>query len=659
MRALTQIKLMGEFALRIGGGEVVVLPSKVQALLAWLTLHSGSPVKREAVRELLWQERGEDQSRHSLRQALFVLRRDWFGGREIVQSRDNAISLLPESAVCDVHELREMIQADAGASWREIVGLYRGPLLHGFPPVSPEFDDFVIGMRRMLEADVLAALGRIADDAADGGDTAQCIAIAERMLAIDPLREDTHRRLIQTYAQAGRRADAIRVYTDAKMLLRREMDVAPAAETEALIAGIRNGRTPDPTPSRTPVTLPAAPAVSGPPRVAVLPLRQSEDQPLASHLSDGITADIITQLAGLRELTVISHGSTFGLRDPHMEPHAIGRKLNARYLVIGRIRRGGDRLRLTTELTEAETGQIIYSHTDDADVAMSFDDQDRIVARLVNALVPQVRETELRRIRGKRPKVLSVYEKILLSREHILQLDRDSFGEAKTLLDEVIQEDPGYGEAYALAAEWHGTMIGERWSNDRAEGLAEVERLNHTALSLDNCNLRALLSFGHRRSVSYRDQSGAMRMFEQALDVAPSSATAWALSSLCFAYAGNAAEGVHRATRALELFPFDREAYKFYHALCVAHYTQGNYQVAADWGLRALAERTVWRGTRGFTAASLAALARLNDAREIVAQMRAGSPSRRIGAVLNDLAYQDADRLRLYGEHPRAAGYPD
>ena len=79
---------------------------------------------------------------------------------------------------------------------------------------------------------------------------------------------------------------------------------------------------------------------------------------------------------------------------------------------------------MTTELTEAETGQIMFSHTDNAYVTMSFDDQDRIVARLVNALVPQVRETELRRIRGKRPKVFSVYEKILLSREHILLLDR-------------------------------------------------------------------------------------------------------------------------------------------------------------------------------------------------------------------------------------------
>ena len=657
MRPLIHIKLMGEFALR--SSEAVVLPTKVQALLVYLTLTDGNPVKREVIRELLWPDRGEDQARHSLRQALFILRRDEFSGRDVVQSRDNAISLYPESATCDVQELREMIQPRSGASWQAIAALYNGPLLNGFPPISPEFDDFVSGQRRMLETNVLAALGRIADTAASGGDTEQTIAIQERMLAIDPLREDTHRGLIAGYARAGRRADAIRIYEDAKSLLRREMDVAPAAATEALIADIRDGRTANPTPSRIEMTLPAAPALAGPPRIAVLPLRQSEDQPLASYLSDGITADIITQLAGLRELTVISHGSTFGFRDPQMEPQVIGQKLNARYLVIGRIRRGGDRLRLTTELTEAETGQIVFSHTDDAYVTMSFDDQDRIVARLVNALVPQVRETELRRIRGKRPNVLSVYEKILLSREHILQLNRDRFGEAKTLLDEVIEDDPGYGEAYALAAEWHGTMIGENWSTDRTAGLAEVERLNSTALSLDNCNLRALLAFGHRRSMSYRDKSGAMRMFDQALDVAPSSATAWALSGLCCAYAGNASEAGRRATRALELSPFDREAYKFYHSLCVAYYTEGNYQLAADWGLRALAEKTVWRGTRGFTAASLAALSRLNDAKEIVAQMRARSPGRRISAVLNDLAYQDAALLRKYGEHLRAAGYPD
>jgi DNA-binding SARP family transcriptional activator/TolB-like protein len=656
MRASTRVQLIGEFVLRNGYGEPVALPSKVQALVAWLTLRAGNPVKREVACELLWPERGEDQARHSLRQALFVLRRDGFGGQEVIRSRDNAISLLPESATCDVHELREMISSGSTASWQAIMGLYSGPLLYGFPPVSPEFDDFLTVMRRTLENDVLAALAKIADAAAEGDDLKQCVLIAEKMLAIDPLREDTHRRLIESYAVVGRRGDAIRAYNDAKALLRREMDVAPAAETEAVIARVRAMEIATCSCRRT---VPAAPGLSGPPRIAVLPLRQSEGQSLASHLSDGITADIITQLAGLRELTVISHGSTFGLNDPHLEPHAIGRKLNARYLVIGRIRRGGDRLRLTTELTEAETGEIIYSHTDDTNAVLSFDDQDRIVARLVNALVPQVRETELRRIRGKRPNVLSVYEKILMSREQIMLVNRDDFSEVKTRLDEVIQEDPGYGEAYALAADWHGIMAGEGWSKDRAADIAAVERLSNVALTLDSCNLRALISYGYRRSIHHRDSTGAMRIFRQALDVAPCSANAWGLSGLCYAFAGEPAEAVRRAARALELSPFDREAYKFYHALCVAHYTDANYEAAADWGLRALSEKSIWRATMGFTAASLAALGRLREAREITAQIKERSPTRRIGEIMNSLAYREEHRRSLYCEHLRAAGIPD
>jgi TolB-like protein/Tfp pilus assembly protein PilF len=451
----------------------------------------------------------------------------------------------------------------------------------------------------------------------------------------------------------------MRVYNEAKALLRRDMDVTPAPETEALVARIRDEWAADTIAPPVRPTVPAAPGRSGPPRIAVLPLRQFLDRPLASHISDGIAADIISQLAGLRELTVISHGSTVSLRDAAMDPAAIGRKLNAQYLVVCNLRRAGDRLRLTTELTDAETNAVIASFNDHVDAALSFEDQDRIVARLVNRLVPQVRETELRRIRGKRPDVLSVYEKILLSREHITLLNRDRFTEAKVLLDEVMQQDPGYGEAYALAAEWHGAMIGEGWSTDRATGVAAVEHLTQTALRHDGNNIRALISYGHRRSMSYRDHAGAIRVFEQALSVAPCSAPAWALSGLCFAYAGDGVEAVRQATRALELSPFDRESYKFYHALCVAHYTGGDYDQAAEWGKRALAAESLWRGTRGFTAASLAALGRLREARDLTAQMSAAAPGRRIKAVLNELPYQDANRLRRYGELLVAAGYPE
>jgi DNA-binding SARP family transcriptional activator/Tfp pilus assembly protein PilF len=658
LAVVSYIRLLGGFRLRIGNEDFVSLPFKSQALLTFLVLQDGRPVRRETVGEMLWPDRGEQQSRNSLKQELYVLRRDGFLGADVILTKDDTLSIPPDRIACDVHELRDLLDRRAKAIWTEISHIYAGPLLACFPPVSAEFDDFLTRTRHALAADVLDVLSKLADSAGTSR-TGDAIAVSELMLTIDPLREDTHRRLIQAYAAAGRRADAMRVYADAKALLRRELDVAPTPETEAMVRWIRDDRSAEPASRSVAMGVAAAPGEQdGPPRIAVLPLRQFLDNPLPSHISEGITADIVSQLAGLRELTVISHGSTCGLHDPGLDTHAIGRRLNARYLVVCSLRGAGDRLRLTTELTETESGSVLPPVNDYVDAALTFDDQDRIVARVVNRLAPHVRETELRRIRGKRPNILSVYEKVLLSREYIALLDRDHFGEAKTLLDEVMEEDPGYGEAYALAADWHGAMIGERWSHDRPAHVAAIEHLTRTALHHDSRNVRALVSYGHRRSNSYRDQEGARRLFRQALDFAPSSAIAWALSGLCHAYAGDSAEAMRQATRALELSPYDREAYKFYHALCVAYYTSGDYEQAAEWGKRALSEKSLWRGTRGFTAASLAALGRVREAREITALMSELAPGRVISAVVSDLQYQDPNRRRRYGELLVAAGYP-
>jgi DNA-binding SARP family transcriptional activator/Tfp pilus assembly protein PilF len=659
MRDLPTIKLLGTFALLGRSDGVIALPLKTQALVALLALQKGRPVKREVISEWLWPDRGEKQARNSLKQALYVLRRDGFGEEDAVKAWDDTLALHPEDIACDVHELQALLKPETQAPWQRIASLYSEPLLSGFPPISPVFDDFLVGMRRALEADVLDKLGQLEERVANS-DLQQSIVIAERMWAIDPLREDTHRRLIQSFALAGRRTDAMRLYAEAKALLRREMDVAPAAETEAIIARIQHeGASPPKALAFVDTKLPASPGYNGPPRIAVLPLRQFLDRALPSHISDGVTADVISQLAGLRELAVISHGSTFDLRDPGLDPRQIGRKLDVRYLVVTHIRQVGDQFRLTTELTETEAGRVVYVRTDNAESGFLFADQDRVVGRLANALVPQVHETELRRIRGQRPESLSIYEKVLLIREHLMLLKRDSFAAARILIDEIIRDDPGYGEAYALAADWHGISAVEGWSTNRARDIAELERLARTALVIDRSNLRALVSYAYRRSLHYRDHAGAMDLFRQALDIAPSSAMAWTLSGCCMAFAGDAAEAIRRATRALELSPNDRESYKFFYTFCVAYYIAGDYEQAAYWGQKALVEKAVWRGAGGFTAASLSALGRLSQAREIAARDIVSSPERTVSRIVEALPFEDAARRMLYGQHLQAAGFPD
>src|ERR1700728_1140199 len=189
------VNLLGAFSLQVNDSDCVALSTKAQALVAFLAIQEGRPIARELVSELLWPDRADKQARNSLKQELYILRRDGFGGQDVIITRDAALLMPPGSIDCDFHKLRSLMQKDKGVSWHAITSIYRGPLLQGFPPISPEFDDFIARNRQALEADVLGVLRRLTDDAATAGDTEQALVIAERMLAIDPLREDTARRL--------------------------------------------------------------------------------------------------------------------------------------------------------------------------------------------------------------------------------------------------------------------------------------------------------------------------------------------------------------------------------------------------------------------------------------------------------------------------------
>src|ERR1700722_2569042 len=90
---LTHINLLGGFTLRIGGAEPVLLSSKAQALMAFLALQEGRPVRREIVGEMLWPDRGQQQARNSLKQELYMLRRDGFRGEDVIETKDGMISV--------------------------------------------------------------------------------------------------------------------------------------------------------------------------------------------------------------------------------------------------------------------------------------------------------------------------------------------------------------------------------------------------------------------------------------------------------------------------------------------------------------------------------------------------------------------------------------
>ena len=306
------------------------LPRKTQALLAFLALEQDRHITREVMAELLWPYRGPQQARHSLRQALLTLSKTLPRKEPTVVSQDGRLALARDIMV-DAQRLRCVPQDATRDELKAAADSYDGALLQHFPAVSPDFDHWLEGMRLALDDDALDVLGRLSDSALAAGDVDEAIAVAERMLAIDPLREDVHRRLMRACNSAGRRAEALRHYNAATELLGRELAISPSRETEALAKQIRSELDAAPTPAAVRARSNEAP------HIAVLPFHQFGATALPSHWADGLVADITSQLASLRELSVISHGSTLTLRDVNADPCEVGRKLGARYLVRGAI----------------------------------------------------------------------------------------------------------------------------------------------------------------------------------------------------------------------------------------------------------------------------------------------------------------------------------
>lgn len=658
MSAQVLIQVLGGFRLTVGGRAVTSLPRKAQALLAYLAMQDGRPVTRETVSDLLWTDRGVEQARGSLREELRKLRRAMPGA---IDDDPRMLSFVPDMVETDVGRFRVLVRGRDRVDLAEAAQTYEGGLLDRFPPVGGDFDDWLRTSRDTLNDQAIEVMRRLVDACLAAGDMHPAVLVAERMVALDLLREDSHRRLMEVYLAAGRRPDGLRQYDICEEVLRRELDVEPSEETKALRLRIQKqiygGGLTEPA-KQTSATRQSFQPDFGPPRVAVMPLAQIGSESVPAHLSDGLIEDVISQLAGLRDLRVISYGSTAGFRSSPLDIREIGHRLDARYVVRGSIRRSGSRIRIMTELADVESEQVCWSRHHDADLSISFEDQDRIVGQIVHTLAPRVVESELMRIRGKRTEDLSVYEKVLIARDHLSQLNQDNFQKAKLILDEVIAQEPTWGEAYALAADWHGLVLGEGWSLDRAYHLGEVDRLSTKALTLDRDNLRALTFYGHRRSLHHRDYDTALGLFRRALDVAPGSAITWLWSSYTHSYIGDGPEAIRRAEQALTLSPCDRSAHWYYSGLCIAHYTNGTHDAAIEWGRKALAEPIVWRSAPYWVAASLSAAGRQGEARDVVSKAQETWPRRTVSDAVAASPYRDEARRLRYGKDLTAAGMP-
>jgi TolB-like protein len=395
------------------------------------------------------------------------------------------------------------------------------------------------------------------------------------------------------------------------------------------------------------------------PRLAILPFRSRSPNHGDDLFATGIVEEIISLLASLREVTVLSFGTMATIDPQSTNLRDIGQSLGVRYTVTGAMWRSGNHLRLIVELTDCESGVVLWSRPYRLEQDMPFDAQEKIVAHLVDTLAPRVREAELRRMRIHRPEDIGCYHLVLRARDLLYRLDRDSFEEAGQLIRHAISRDAHYPAAHVLATEWHMLRVGQGWSLESGADVRLADLHALAAIQDDAANSRALAFHGHSRSFLQRDYVAAMDLFDRALDAAPNDAAAWGWSSPTFSFVGDSARAIERAERALDLSPSDPLGFRYRHFIALGHFTAGRYDDAIHWGLAAARAQPRYTANLRYTAAAMVAAGRIPEARDLAAQVMEIEPDFRVSPLVARHPYKDPARRKQVGDLLLMAGLPD
>ncbi len=400
---------------------------------------------------------------------------------------------------------------------------------------------------------------------------------------------------------------------------------------------------------------PAPPALAaGPARIAicVLPFANMSGDPEQQHFSDGITEDIITELSRWRLLAVRSRSASFRYRGVAVDMKQVARELNVRYIVEGSVRRMGERIRITAQLIDTETGSHIWGEKFDRDLAGVFSVQDQVVQTIVSTLVGRVQASDVERSRRKPPTSLAAYEYVLKANA-LPWDDPDGEAEATRLLETAIEIDPGYGFAHAVLAslrwgKWHDDPRGSDVALQDAYSLAK------RAVELDE-NESTCFSILGQTCLLLRSFDQALQHLRRAIELNPSNP--WNRADLGFLliYVGQAEEALASFRHAREIDPYFDQPW-YWRSIGKAHMVLHRYKEALQMFYRVPAQpyRTI-----ALIAGCHARLGDIERAKASVAECLALRPDFSIDHYMSKEPFKFAADAEHLAESLHMAGLPD
>lgn len=395
------------------------------------------------------------------------------------------------------------------------------------------------------------------------------------------------------------------------------------------------------------------------PSVAVLPFTNMSGDLEQEYFSDGVVEEIITALSRFSSLFVIARNSTFVYKGRPRDVKQIGYELGVRYALEGSVRQAGHRVRITAQLIDASTGTHLWADRFDGELVDIFDLQDQVAANVVAAIGPKLEQAEIERVKRKPTGNLNAYDYFLRAMACFHRQGREANTEALRFFRKVIELDPDFAAAYALAARCYGRRKANRWMIDPSQETAEASQLARQAIELGPDDAVALCNAGWVLDHVARDTHAGVVFIDRARALNPNLATAWLASGWARFHLTDFEFAIEHFARAMRLSPLDSLMCSMQTGMAAAHFCAGRCDEAASWAERALRENPNWHPALINAAASNALAGHLGRAQKIVSHLRDLDPALRISNISEFTPFPRPEDRERHEEGLRKAGLPE
>lgn len=288
--------------------------------------------------------------------------------------------------------------------------------------------------------------------------------------------------------------------------------------------------------------------------IAVLPFDNSGSEKLEDYVSDGITQDIISGLAKISSLQkVIGWASVRSFKKTTKTLKEIGNELGVAAMLTGTFEKRADKIRVMTELTEAETGRRLWGEDFEYKTADIATIQADVVEKITSALRAEVTQKEQTGLSRHSTQNEEAYKYYIKGRFYWTQRTRGSFDSAEQYFKKAVDLDPEFALAYSGLADCY--KLNNQKGLPTAEALPIAKAYLAKALALDSTLGEAWTSVGFIKSHFEYDWKGGRKILEKAISLSPNFPPAHLYYGNVLLYNGQVEAGLNEVKKALELDP--------------------------------------------------------------------------------------------------------